>query len=279
MTPHLSERLAVCSWSLQPTRPEELAEKLLGLGIPRVQLALDPLREDPNVWGNTAKVLSAKSIEIVSGMFGCVGEDYSSLESIRITGGIAPDHTWEDNRRNINATANLARKLGLKLVTFHAGFLPHDEKDANFAKMLGRLREVADAFRGAGIVLGLETGQETAPVLVQLLKKLDRENVGVNFDPGNMILYDKGNPTEALQTLGPWIRQVHIKDATRTKQPGTWGEEVPAGTGEVDWRALFGALSNLNFSGAAVIEREAGTQRVADIRTAKELVKELTRNP
>jgi len=270
-----TERLAVCSWSLQPGRPEELADKLLESGIPRVQLALDPLRENPKVWGQVAKVLGGKNLQIVSGMFGCVGEDYSTLETIRITGGIAPDRTWEENRKNIAATATLARALGLKLVTFHAGFLPHDEKDADFAKMLSRLREVADAFRAAGIVLGLETGQETAPVLVQLLQRLERSNIGVNFDPANMILYDKGDPLEALQTLGPWIRQVHIKDATRTKQPGTWGEEVPAGTGEVDWRAFFATLSKLNFSGPAVIEREAGNQRVADIRIAKELVDKL----
>ena len=269
------DRLAVCSWSLQPARPEQLADTLLDLGIPRVQLALDPLLENPKVWGHAARLLRDKRIDIVSGMFGCVGEDYSTLETIRLTGGIAPDSTWEQNKKNIAATATLARDLGLKLVTFHAGFLPHDENEPNFARMLARLREVADLFGTVGIVLGLETGQETAPVLAQLLKKLDRNNVGVNFDPANMILYDKGDPIAALQGLGPWIRQVHIKDAVRTKKPGTWGEEVPAGTGEVDWRAFFGALSKLNFSGAAVIEREAGNQRVADIRAAKQLVEKL----
>jgi len=269
------EQLAVCSWSLQPSRPEELIAKLLELDIPRVQLARDPLRENPTVWGRAAALLRERGITLVSGMFGCVGEDYSTLETIRLTGGIAPDRTWEQNRKNIQDTATLARELGLKLVTFHAGFLPHDEKEPDFAKMLGRLREAADIFRTVGIVLGLETGQETAPVLVQLLRKLDRDNVGVNFDPANMILYDKGDPIEALRTLGPWIRQVHIKDAIRTKQPGTWGQEVPAGTGEVDWPAFFDLLRKLNFSGPAVVEREAGTQRVADIRTAKQLIEEL----
>src|SRR5947207_2912361 len=170
------EKLAVCSWSLQPTRPEELVAKLLELGIPRVQLALDPLRENSKEWGRTATLFRDENIVIVSGMFGCVGEDYSTLETIRITGGIAPDRTWEENRKNIATTATLARDLGLKLVTFHAGFLPHDEKDPAFSRMLARLGEIADAFRTAGIVLGLETGQETAPVLVQLLKKLDRQN-------------------------------------------------------------------------------------------------------
>ena len=268
---NLASRLAVCSWSLQPASPKDLVSKLEATGVRRVQLALDPLRKNPD-WAQAATVLQDKRIEIVAGMFGCVGEDYSSLESIRVTGGIAPDQTWEQNLKNIQATATLAQGLGLKLVTFHAGFLPHHEADPNFAKMLGRLGQVAGIFEAAGITLGLETGQETAPVLVQLLTKLNRRNVGVNFDPANMILYDKGNPLEALRTLGPWIRQVHIKDAVKTRKPGTWGEEVPAGTGEVDWPAFFATLNELKFSGDFVIEREAGNQRVDDIRKAKELV-------
>jgi sugar phosphate isomerase/epimerase len=212
---------------------------------------------------------------MVSGMFGCVGEDYSTLETIRVTGGLAPDATWEQNWTNIKATAALARQLGLKLVTFHAGFLPHEETDPNFAKMLRRLAETADVFQAVNIAVGLETGQETAPVLVRLLQKLKRPNVGVNFDPANMILYDKGDPIAALRVLGPWIRQVHIKDARRTKVPGTWGEEVAAGTGEVDWRAFFAVLRELKYTGDFVIEREAGSQRVADIRTAREMVAKL----
>ena len=265
----LSERLAVCSWSLQPATPQDLVARLHDTGIRRVQLALDPLRDSPGTWGQADALLRQNGITVVSGMFGCVGEDYSTLDSIRVTGGIAPDATWPQNRQNIQATVALAARLGLKLVTFHAGFLPHEESDPNFAKMLKRLAEVAALFHARNITLGLETGQETAPVLAGLLQKLGRPEVGVNFDPANMLLYDKGKPIEALRTLGPWLRQVHIKDARRTKVPGTWGEEVTVGTGEVDWSAFFRTLEQLKFTGDFVIEREAGSQRVADIRSAK----------
>lgn len=272
----LSQRLAVCSWSLQPTSPQELISKLQETGVRRVQLALDPLRDEPAVWGKTPELLQAAGISIVSGMFGCVGEDYSTLDTIRVTGGIAPDATWPQNWKNIQATADLARKLGLKLVTFHAGFLPHEESDPNFAKLKQRLIQTADIFQARGIILGLETGQETAGVLFDFLHKLAKSNVGVNFDPANMILYDKGNPIEALRKLGNWVRQVHIKDARRTKVTGTWGEEVPAGTGEVDWRAFFATLTQVGFKGELCIEREAGTHRVADIRAAREMVEKIS---
>ncbi len=268
----LSQRLAVCSWSLQPTSPQELIAKLQVTGVRRVQLALDPLREAPGVWGATANLFQEADITIVSGMFGCLGEDYSTLDTIRDTGGIAPDATWDQNQKNIQATVELAKQLGLKLVTFHAGFLPHDERDPNFTKLKQRLSEVAELFGTHGIALGLETGQETAPVLLELLQKLNRPNLGVNFDPANMLLYDKGNPIAALRTLGPWIRQVHIKDARCTKVPGTWGEEVVAGTGEVDWRAFFTTLQQVGFRGDLCIEREAGEQRVTDIGAARAMV-------
>lgn len=270
-------RLAVCSWSLQPTSPQDLVAKLEATGVRRIQLALDPLREAPAIWGPARNVIEAAGITIVSGMLGCVGEDYSTLDTIRLTGGLAPDATWEQNRKNFSAAVALASAIGLKLVTFHAGFLPRDERDPNFAKMKQRLTEVADSFGTRGIALGLETGQETAPALLELLQKLNRGNIGVNFDPANMLLYDKGNPIEAVRTLAPWIRQVHIKDARRTKTPGTWGEEVVAGTGEVDWPAFFAALQSVGFNGDLSIEREAGHQRVADIRAAREMVSLLPR--
>lgn len=265
------ERLAVCSWSLQPSGPDDLAEKLAATGMTRVQLALDPLREHPACWGDAARILRASGCTIVSGMFGCVGEDYSTLDSIRLTGGIAPDATWAENQRNIRAIVELAAKLGLPLVTFHAGFLPHDEADPAFGKMLERLRSVAGMFAAESIRLGLETGQETAPALAALLEKLSCPNVGVNFDPANMILYGKGDPVDALRMLAPWIRQVHVKDAIRTRTPGTWGEEVPVGAGEVDWRNFFSTLKELGYAGDFVIEREAGAQRVKDICTAREV--------
>ncbi|MEI6076349.1 MAG: sugar phosphate isomerase/epimerase family protein [Verrucomicrobiota bacterium] len=270
--PSILERLAVCSWSLQPVSPEDLVQKLRATGISRVQLALDPLRAAPKIWGDTEKIFREHGITIVSGMVGCLGEDYSTLDSIRLTGGIAPDATWDQNIKNISACAAVAKKLGLKLVTFHAGFLPPDESHPTFAKMLQRLDVVADIFMVQNILLGLETGQETAPELARLLHQLNHPNIGVNFDPANMILYDKGDPVKALHVLAPWIRQVHIKDARRTQVPGTWGQEVPVGTGEVDWRGFFSTFKHVVFNVNLAIEREYGTNRIADIRTARELM-------
>jgi sugar phosphate isomerase/epimerase len=274
----VAERLAVCSWSLQPTSADDLMKKLSQTGLTRVQIALDPLRRDEGGrWSALAALAARDRVTLVSGMFGTKGEDYTTLETIRRTGGIVPDATWDENWRSIQANADLAERLGLKLVTFHAGFLPHDEKDPTFPKLLSRLRQIADLFARRGIALGLETGQETAETLAAFLRRLDRANVGVNFDPANMILYGKGEPVASLAQLGPWVRQVHVKDAVRTKVPGTWGEEVPVGKGEVVWKDFLAALDRAGFAGPLCIEREGGRQRVADIRAARQLVLGLSR--
>jgi sugar phosphate isomerase/epimerase len=270
----LTDRLAVCSWSLLPTDPMDLVAKVQATGIHRVQLELDPIRDNPDTWANAPALLRQNGIEIASAMFRCVGEDYSTLESIRLTGGIAPDETWEENLQNIHGAATLAKKIGVRLVTFHAGFLPPNPSEPTYAKMLQRLDEVSDIFMVHNILLGLETGQETANELAALLHTLNHPNIGVNFDPANMLLYDKGDPVKALRKLAPWIRQVHISDARRTSVPGTWGKEAVVGEGEVDWRGFFATFKQVVLNVNLAIERESGNQRIEDIRTARRVLEE-----
>ena len=276
MDSSFAQRLAVCSWSLQPSDPADLVQQLQSIGINRVQIALDPIREHPQVWNKIVELFRQSNITIVSGMFGTLGEDYTTMESIRRTGGVVPDATWDLNWRNIQTNAVLARQLDLTLVTFHAGFLPHEEDALEFKKMLDRILRITDRFGDKGIHLGFETGQETAEDLRAFLTRLNRPNLGVNFDPANMVLYDKGDPIEALRTLGPWLKQCHLKDAIRTQKPGNWGREVVLGTGEVDWRRFFGTLAEMKFTGDLCIEREAGTRRTADIRVARQFIASLT---
>jgi len=96
----------------------------------------------------------------------------------------------------------------------------------------------------------------------------------VNFDPANMILYGKGRPMEALETLVPWIRKIHVKDADATAVPGTWGTERPWGEGQVGGAAFIDALNGLGFTGNLTIEREGGDDRVGDIARAAARLRE-----
>jgi sugar phosphate isomerase/epimerase len=267
-----ARRLGVCSWSLQAGSPRELVEQVNAVGVDCVQLALEPLREGRWKLAETVSALSRGGVEVRSGMTSMHGEDYSTLDSIKKTGGVRPSEHWEKNLEIARRDAELAHRLGLKLVTFHAGFLPHDVRDPERKTLLERLREIVDVFSTAGVRVAFETGQETASTLVVILRELDRPSAGVNFDPANMILYGMGEPVTALRLLGSRVAQIHVKDAVKSKKAGTWGTEVVVGTGEVDWNAFFAELGRQKIKADMMIEREAGATRVADMVKARELV-------
>jgi L-ribulose-5-phosphate 3-epimerase len=270
-------RIAVCSWSLQPEDPVDLARKVRETGIRAVQLALNPLIDDPDRWGDAPAALAGAGIEIVSGMMAMAGEDYRTLESIAETGGIRAAATWPENLRIATRCAVLANQLGIDLVTFHAGFIPEMPDDPLRRTLVDRLHVVASSYEQRELSLAFETGQEDADTLVGLLAELGRPvTVGVNFDPANMILYGMGDPVEALRTLGPHVRQIHVKDALPTDTPGTWGTEVPVGQGAVDWEAFFTVAEAFRPRVDYVIEREAGTGRLPDVVAARELIERYT---
>lgn len=263
-------RVGVCSWSLQANGPEDLAEKLVRVGAGGVQIALDPLRTGAWGVGATVRALSDVGVTILSGMMATKGEDYSTLETIRVTGGLRPDEHWAENLRAADDDARLAGELGLRIVTFHAGFLPHERSDPQRAVMMERLGKVIRIFAARGVSVGFETGQETAGTLLEALDELP--GAAVNFDPANMILYGMGDPADAMRKLSSRIIQAHVKDAVPTQQPGTWGAEVPVGSGKVDWKAFFEAVRTCERSIDLLVEREAGSDRVGDIRTALALI-------
>ena len=273
-------RLGVCSWSLRADSPAQCVERVLACGVRRVQLHLDPLRTLDWRADEVAGLFRAARIAIVSGMMTTKGEDYSSLESIKRTGGIRPDETWDENLRAAEGNAVFAARLGIGLVTLHAGFLPHAPSETPAVtgsterdSLIARLVRLAEVFANRRIRLGLETGQESASTLLEVLAEVNRElpsyaAVGVNFDPANMILYGMGDPVEALSLLAPHILQVHIKDALPSDSLGEWGAEVPFRRGSVRWDAFFEVLAKLPVTVPLMIEREAGDQRVEDIASA-----------
>jgi sugar phosphate isomerase/epimerase len=82
-----------------------------------------------------------------------------------------------------------------------------------------------------------------------------------------MLLYDMGDPIRAVEILGPDIQSVHVKDARRPIIPGTWGEEVPLGKGQVNIKKFVQTLQKVGYTGPLVIEREVGDQagRIRDV--------------
>jgi L-ribulose-5-phosphate 3-epimerase len=266
--------VGVCSWSLRPRDMADLVAQVRSVGLEHMQLALiDLVMADDKRKAGELSHLRASGIKLTGGMMNFPGEDYSTIAMIRETGGFLPDSTWETRRALMLQGGKVAAELGVELITSHVGFIPASNQ-GGYQVAIERIRELANGLGELGVGLLMETGQEPAHELLQVLNDLAVRNVHINFDPANMILYGAGDPIDAVMTLGRHIRHVHVKDATLSAQPGVkWGEEVPFGTGEVDPREFLAALKAVGYAGALAIEREAGEQRLADVAFAVETLK------
>jgi len=257
--------ISVCTWSLGND-----FDKIKQAGVDCVHLALAPALADNG--SQYLKQFAESNLKISATMINFPQEDYSTLESIKITGGIVPDDCWQTNRDTVFKAIEKTSELNAKYLSMHFGFI-ESHNPARAKTLIDRTKMLADKAGEHNVVLLMETGQETAEELGEFLEKLHHNALGVNFDPANMILYGKGNPVEAVGVLGPWIKHVHIKDALHTKTPGTWGSEVAWGTGEVDADKFLKVLKKNGFPVVLAIEREAGDNRLGDIKTAVEKLK------
>lgn len=161
-------------------------------------------------------------------------------------------------------------------VAAHIGFVPEDQADPLYAPMVAVTREICDALKARGQVFALETGQETAQGLKHFIEDVKVDNLRVNFDPANMILYGNDQPIPALDVLMPWIDGVHCKDGRWPTAEGQLGEETPLRDGDVNLREWLKRLLDLGYRGPLTIEREiSGKQQKADILRAVALLEGL----
>lgn len=270
--------IGVCSWSLRLEGFDQVAAVVEQLGLAHLQLALGPLLflDDKRKFQELGHLRAAK-LTITAGMIAFPGENYDTIALIRQTGGYLPDATWPIRKQLTVAAGKLAAELELKLLSTHIGFIPPSSHE-DYGKLVDRVSEVAAALAPLGVTLLTETGQEEAPTLLQFLNDLSQRNVGVNFDPANMILYGAGDPIAAIRTLDRHIRHVHVKDAVASSQPGiTWGQEVPFGVGQVPHAEFLLALKEIGYTGPLAIECEAGADRVACIKTGLETLGSVAR--
>lgn len=268
-------QIGVCTWSLAIPDLQQTLDTVktkLGLGVIHFGI-FDESHKEPNRVVDTVK---ASGLEVSAVCVGFSGEDYSTIQHIARTGGYMPDDLFEERFAKTVAVADITRMLGTPLLSTHIGFVPADVKDAKFKVMVDRVRKVADALAERGLQLVMETGQESPEELLEFMEAVDRTNLGINFDPANMILYGVGEPTEAVVLLKEKIVHTHMKDATWSTAPReAWGEEVVPGTGEADIPRIVSKLRAQGYKGPLAIEREAGNQRLADIGEAIGLLKSL----
>jgi sugar phosphate isomerase/epimerase len=204
------------------------------------------------------------------------GQSYTDIPTIKKTVGLRNPDTRQERMKKVLTYSDFAEKLNVSILVAHIGFIPGDKDDPNYEGLVEAVRKIADYCKNNGQKFALETGQEKAYALSKFIEDVNRVNIGVNFDPANMLLYDAGDPIEALELLGKYVIGVHCKDGRRPEKEGKLGREYPLGKGDVDIERFMNKLKEIGYTGPLTIEREiSGEQQTKDILEAKRLLEKL----
>jgi sugar phosphate isomerase/epimerase len=260
--------------------PVETLRELKNIGVRCGQLGVpgDFALNDASVaaW---KRALDAEDFSLVTVFAAFVGEDYADIPTVQRTVGFIPPATRREREARMIAISDFAHALGVTSIAAHIGFVPEDHQDPDFVAVRDIVRRVCDHAGLWGQTFALETGQEPAHVLLDFFKAADRNNLQINFDPANMILYGTGDPIEALEVLAPHVISVHAKDGDWPPKnvPGALGTERPLGQGAVGMERFVNKLKQIRYTAPLNIEREVPSheERMRDIHMGAELLRRL----
>ena len=252
------------------------------LGIPSIQLHA-PHKNTRTQEAATAflEKCADAGVTITCVFGGFDGESYADIATTARTVGLVPEDTRAARMQEMKEISDFAKLLGVDAVGLHIGFVPEDTASDSYQNLLTITRELLDHVKANGQNLHLETGQETADHLLHFIDDVARDNLYINFDPANMILYGTGEPIEALKKVGKHVRSIHCKDGTwaaEGRRGLDWGCEVALGEGDVGMEAYLRTLHELGYDGPLTIEREIPedpVQQKADIGKAVALLEDL----
>lgn len=193
-----------------------------------------------------------------------------------VTLGLLPAAYRHRRVQELKTSADFALSLGVRQVATHAGFIPENPHDPQYAGMIDAIRDVAQHMKDNGQSFLFETGQETPVTLLRAIEDVGTGNLGINLDTANLILYGKAHPLDALEILGRYVMDVHVKDGCWPTDGWRLGRETPLGEGLVNFPLVMKKLKALGYDGALTIEREiSGEKKTEDILRAKAMLENL----
>lgn len=257
--------------------PENAIQKVYDLGFPTCQVVCwhEELYTDANA--DRLRAQAARlGIQITSLWAGMPGRHVWDFVEGPGTIGLVPPETRAMRLAALKRASDFARRADIPSITTHVGFIPENPADPLYVGLIDVLRELAEHCRRNGQSFWFETGQETPITLLRTIQDIGTDNLGINLDPANLLMYGKGNPLDALDVFGSYVRGVHAKDGEYPTDGRRLGIEKPLGEGRVNFPALIAKLRTLGYRGALTIEREiSGPRQIEDIRRAKQFLEQL----
>jgi len=261
-------RLGLVVWIAEGESIDGAIQRVSDLGLRCCQVGFERLTA--NVTEALKGVLAKYGVEATAlsehGPGARVFDFYRGPETI----GIVPPATRDRRIANLNLAADIAAQCGIPAIHTHCGFIPENPNDPLYADSVAAVRRIAAHAKERGISFLCETGEETPITLLRMIQDVGLDNVFVNLDVANLILYGTGNPVDAMDVLGHLVRGVHAKDGTFPTNPRSLGKEVRIGEGRVDFPAVLKRLLAANYQGPITIERETrGEEQRAEILRSK----------
>ncbi|MFQ5491089.1 MAG: sugar phosphate isomerase/epimerase family protein [Phycisphaerae bacterium] len=253
--------IGVCSWSIDRRDPLGSIRSCAGdLGVFVCHLGFfdEPTLASASAV-SIAQTCQQTGVQISATFAAFEGEEYDSIATVAATGGYMPDELFEARLDFTRRVADLTVELGVTMLAIHVGSIPQDDTTEPYARLLQRAGMAADLLADRNLTLLLETGREPARGLLQFIDRMHRDNVAINYDPGNMILYGTGDPIAAAKDLRSEIAHVHLKDAVASNQPGqTFGTEASLGNGDANIPRVVSKLRAGGYRGPLIVERTSG---------------------
>lgn len=260
------------------TEPREALEAVKSLGLSMVQVSKLPDRfYTPEGAKEFQGMLRETGIRATSVVAVYDGESYKDQDSVRATVGFRPADLADARIAYTRRCVDFASALGVKIVTFHAGYIPQDTSDPAYQRMLRAVSTLAAYGAQHGVTISLETGQESGEELLRFIHQITVARVGVNFDTANLVLYGRDDPPKALRTLLSRVTSVHVKDGLLPVNPHLLGDEVRLGKGRGQVKECLRILQDANFRGPLIIENyvwdEHGTDPLNELRLSEEFIR------
>ncbi|MBN1246683.1 MAG: sugar phosphate isomerase/epimerase [Anaerolineae bacterium] len=250
--------------------PETTIQEVHDFGLPSCQVVCwqrDLLTD--TMADRLVAAATAYDVEVTTIWTGAPGPHIWDFVRGPVSIGLVPPAYRAERIEMLKAGADFAARAGVPSITTHVGFIPENLTDPLYSGLLDALREIVTYCGERGLDFWFETGQETPVVMLRVFEDLGVDNLGINLDPANLLMYGKANPVDALDVFGQFVRGVHAKDGEYPTNGRELGVEKPLGEGRVNFPALIGKLKQLGYAGALTIEREiSGPQQIKDIRHA-----------
>lgn len=217
-------------------------------------------------------------LEITSVWAGWSGPSIWNFVDGPETLGLVPEAYRFQRMQELCRAVDFAQELGVKNVTTHMGFIPEQSVYPNYVGLVNAVAYVGRYAAARDIWFNFETGQETPVTLMRTIADTKLNNLGVNLDPANLIMYGRANPVDAAEIYGDKIRGVHVKDGLYPQGDfSKLGNETKVGEGKVNYPLFIDTLVNkVGYKGDLYIEREiSGEQQTRDIIDTIKYIREL----